>query len=102
MENKNVMAIDKIISRLSFRDMMAAKSKQKGKSKQLHGYTLGDDTMEALDLKKRYVNDEITEEIYKVWCLRWNLSHTEMFSGKEYEQWMKFGQNWEPRKISQA
>lgn len=38
MENKNVTAIDKIISRLSFRDMMAAKSKQKGKSKHPSGY----------------------------------------------------------------
>jgi len=102
MENKNVTAIDKIISRLSFRDMMAAKSKQKGKSKHPSGCSLGIDTLEALDIKHEYLKDQITEADYKAWCLRWNLSHTEMFSGEEYEQWMKFGQNWEPRKISRA
>ena len=83
---KNVKAIDKIIAELARRDWQAAVRKlttnQKRKlatgAKRLSdygGYTLSTETMEAREIKLNYLNDEIGEEEYKAWCLKWNLAH---------------------------
>ena len=37
------------------------------------GYTLSQETMEAREIKRQYLADEITEEEYKSWCLKYNL-----------------------------
>ena len=81
---KNLEAINKIIAELSHKDWKAAHDaliKKKGKYNKKTGmpnrvksYTLGVDTKEAIDIRNAYVKDEITEEEYKAWCLRWNLN----------------------------
>ena len=83
MENKNVKAIDKIISELSHRDYVAAherffkhrkKVDKKGNPVQFPGYSLAQDTMEAIETKHDYINGKITEEEYKSYCLKYNLT----------------------------
>ena len=83
-EMKNTGAIDKIIASLSLRDYKARMAKlTKAQSRAIRegrktlgefgGYTLGQDTEEALEIKSAYLNGEITESVYKAWCLRHNL-----------------------------
>ena len=80
--NKNVSAIDKIISNLSLRDYKAKwdtlTEKQKesyriGKKYGQFQYTLGRDTMTAIETKRDYLADKITEEEYKAFCLEYNI-----------------------------
>ena len=81
---KNTNAIDKIIGSLSLRDYRArmaklTKAQEKaiasGKKRlsDFGGYTLGQDTEEAIEIKASYLNGDITESVYKAWCLRFNL-----------------------------
>lgn len=72
---KNTNAIDKIISELSMKDYLQMNPIVNGKKKyKTHKpYNLSDDTMEALEVKKQYTNDIITEEEYKTYCLHYNL-----------------------------
>jgi hypothetical protein len=76
---KNTSAIDKIISELAMKDYLAYNPRLpngKPKYKRYHPYTLSAKTNEAREVRRQYVYDEITEEEYKAWCLRWNLSQT--------------------------
>lgn len=78
MENKNTNAIDKIIATLAMKDYRAynpLKANGKPKYKTHHPYTLSPETYEAMGIKLSYLRDEISEEEYKAWCLKWNLSH---------------------------
>lgn len=70
-EPKNVSAIDKIIAELAYKDYQRANPR--GKYKRYHPYTLSPETNEAREIKRAYLHDEITEEEYKTWCLRYNL-----------------------------
>ena len=72
---KNANAIDKIISDLSMKDFLRMNPIVNGKRKykKHRPYTLSDGTLEALDIKKQYQNEQITEEEYKAYCLRYNL-----------------------------
>lgn len=81
---KNTNAIDKIITELSKRDY-EAKCKKLTKSQidnirqgkktlsDYGGYSLSQETMEAIEIKRKYLADEFTEEEYKSWCLKYNL-----------------------------
>ena len=73
---KNTNSIDKIIASLSARDCEAAarklsKSQRRnilfGKSR--FSYSLGAETLEAIETKKAYLAGEIGEEEYKAFCL---------------------------------
>ena len=72
---KNINAIDKIISKLSMLDYLRMNPIVNGKKKYVNhrAYSLSSETLEALEIKKQYQNDEITEEEYKAYCLRYNL-----------------------------
>ena len=81
---KNTNAIDKIIASLSMRDYKARMAKlTKAQTRAIRegrktlsdfgGYTLGQDTEEALEIKTAYLNGDITESVDKAWCLRYNL-----------------------------
>ena len=72
---KNINAIDKIISKLSMVDYLRMNPIVNGKKKYVHHrpYSLSGETLEALEVKNQYLNDEITEEEYKAYCLRYNL-----------------------------
>lgn len=81
---KNTNAIEKIIAELSKRDYEARCKKltknqvnniRHGKKtlSDYGGYTLSQETMEAREIKRQYLADEITEEEYKSWCLKYNL-----------------------------
>ena len=76
----NTGAIDKIIARLSGRDYRAAYNRLTARQKYNHmngkyqfQYTLGADTLEAIDIKREYLRGIINEEQYKAFCLRKNL-----------------------------
>ena len=84
MQNKNVNAIDKIIAELSKRDYVARCKKltrsqieniKQGKKtlSDYGGYSLSQETMEAIDLKHDYINGNITEAEYKSYCLKYNM-----------------------------
>jgi hypothetical protein len=73
---KNTNAIDKIISELAMKDYLQANPKRadgRAKYKKYHPYSLSDETMEAREIKHKYLHDEITEEEYKTYCLHYNL-----------------------------
>ena len=81
---KNTSAIGKIIAELSKRDYEArCKKLTKNQVDNIRhgnktlsdcgGYTLSQETNEAREIKKQYLADEITEEEYKSWCLKYNL-----------------------------
>ena len=72
---KNINAIDKIISDLSMKDFLIMNPIVNGKRKykKHRQYTLSGETMEALEIKKQYQNEQITEDEYKAYCLRYNL-----------------------------
>lgn len=75
---KNTAAIDKIISELAFRDYRAYNpllASGKPKYKKHHPYTLSPETNEARGIKADYLADSITEEEYKAYCLKYNLTH---------------------------
>lgn len=79
-ENKNTNAVDKIIAELSFKDFRAANpllKNGKPKYKTHHPYSLSEETLEALETKHAYQRNEISEEEYKAFCLRYNLTHIE-------------------------
>lgn len=80
---KNTKAIEKIIAELSKRDYEARCRKltksqidniKQGKKtlSDYGGYTLNQETMEAIELKRDYLNGSITEAEYKSWCLAYN------------------------------
>lgn len=82
---RNVNIINKIIGELSMRDYEAAWNKlskrkiyaiQNGKYQ--FTYSLGNDTMEAINLKADYLSGKVTEEEYKTYCLRYNLRTAEL------------------------
>ena len=74
--DKNINAIEKIISELAMKDFLVTNPIDKdGTRRYSHHrpYSLSDDTLEALEIKKQYLNDEITEEEYKAWCLHYKV-----------------------------
>jgi hypothetical protein len=73
---KNTNAIDKIIAKEAMKDYLAMNPKLsngKSKYKTYHPYSLSDNTNEARQIKIDYLNDIITEEEYKAYCLKYNL-----------------------------
>lgn len=78
MKEKNINAIEKIISELARKDFLAMNPIDKdGRRKYAHHrpYSLSSETNEAREIKRQYLADEITEEEYKAWCLRYSLTH---------------------------
>ena len=75
---KNVNAINKIISELAMKDYLSYNPRLangKSKYKKYRPYTLSTETNEAREILHQYLHDKITEEEYKSWCLRYNLTH---------------------------
>lgn len=75
---KNTAAIDKIIAELAHRDYRAYNPvlpNGRLKYNKYHPYTLSPETNEAREVKSGYLNGRITEEQYKAYCLRYNLTH---------------------------
>lgn len=75
-DGKNYAAIEKIIARFSYKDYKAVNPllpNGKPKYKTHRPYSLSNETMEALDIKKQYLSGNITESEYKSYCLRINL-----------------------------
>ena len=75
---KNTAAIDKIIASLAMRDYRAYNPilpDGRRKHKKHHPYTLSPETNEAREVKADYLAGRITEEEYKAYCLRWNLTN---------------------------
>ena len=72
---KNINAIEKIISELSMKDYLQMNPIINGKRKykKHRSYSLSDETLEALEIKNQYLSDQINEEEYKTYCLRYNL-----------------------------
>ena len=81
---KNVNAIDKIISELSKRDYKARCKKLTKTQKEniiqgkktlsdYGGYTLSEETREAIELKHDYLEEKITETEYNSYCLKYNM-----------------------------
>ena len=70
MEKKNVNAIDKIIAELSMKCYESAKKRTAGRVK---SYTLSAECMEAIEIKRDYLDGKITEAEYKDFCLKYNL-----------------------------
>lgn len=84
MEKKNTKAIEKIIAELSHKDYEARCRKltksqidniRQGKKtlSDYGGYTLSQETMEAIETKRNYQDGNITEAEYKNYCLQYNL-----------------------------
>ena len=77
---KNVTAIEKIIAELSLRDFKAKWNSLTEKKKEYYrfhdgfNYSLGGDTMRAVDVKNDYLADKISEEEYKAFCLKYNIT----------------------------
>lgn len=82
--DKNINAIEKIITELCLRDYKASVKKLTKTQKNnirfgkktlsdYGGYTLSEETMEAMRIRNDYITDKITEEEYKRWCLEYNL-----------------------------
>ena len=73
---KNTNAIDKIIAKEAMKDYLAMNprlSNGRPKYKKHRPYSLSNDTNEARQIKIDYLNDTITEEEYKAYCLKYNL-----------------------------
>jgi hypothetical protein len=77
---KNTNAIDKIIAKLSSRDYSAqwsrlteAQKKRVKFGKLRFSYSLGPETLEAIETKRAYISGEISEEEYKSFCLKCNI-----------------------------
>ena len=75
----NTNAIDKIIAELAMKDYRRANPVKNGrpKYKRYHPYTLSPETNEARQIKEEYLKGIISEEEYKAWCLRYNLTREE-------------------------
>ena len=69
-KGKNLNAINKIIKELSFRDFVAA---TRNFHRKIESYSLSTETLEAMKVKYDYINERITEEEYKGFCLNYNL-----------------------------
>ncbi len=80
---KNTNAINKIIAELSLRDYKARCKRLTKKQidniktgrktlSDYGGYSLAQDTMDAVEIKRQYVSEEISEEEYKAYCLKYN------------------------------
>lgn len=79
--NKNTTAIDKIIAQLAYRDYRVAnplKANGRPKYKRHHPYSLGEDTNEAREIKENYLSGNISENEYKGYCLKFNLTHKDL------------------------
>ena len=75
---KNINAIEKIIKELAMKDYFTMNPVDKNgirKYKKYRPYSLSDETNEAREIRDKYLHDEISEEEYKAWCLRYNLTH---------------------------
>ena len=71
---KNINAIQKIISELALRDFNADKRTKKQKIKAGYtGYIPSDELSEAREVMYNYLSDAITEDEYKAYCLKYNL-----------------------------
>lgn len=69
-DGKNLNAINKIIKELSYRDFVAA---TRNFYRKIESYSLSMETLEAMKVKYDYINERITEEEYKGFCLNYNL-----------------------------
>ena len=67
---KNLNAINKIIKELSYRDFVAA---TRNFTRKIRSYSLSTETLEAMKVKYDYINERISEEEYKGFCLKYNL-----------------------------
>lgn len=70
MEKKNTNAIDKIIAELSMQCYLSARKRTAGRVK---SYTLSAECLEAIEVKRDYLDGKITEAEYKDYCLKYNL-----------------------------
>lgn len=73
---KNVNAIDKIIKELAYKDYLQYNPRKKDgrpRYKKYRPYSLSQETMDARQIKNDYLNDRITENDYKAYCLKYNL-----------------------------
>lgn len=77
---KNTNAIDKIIGELAKKDYLRYNPRRndgRPKYKKHHPYTLSPETEEARQIKNDYLNNLITENEYKAYCLKYNLINQE-------------------------
>lgn len=75
---KNTKAIEKIISDLAMKDYLKynpRKANGQPKYKKYRPYTLSAETNQAREILISYTKDLISEEEYKAYCLRYNLTH---------------------------
>lgn len=75
---KNTKAIEKIIAELAYKDYLQAnprKADGKPKYKKHRPYSLSDETNTARQILIDYNADRISEQEYKSFCLRYNLTH---------------------------
>lgn len=70
MSMPNTNAIDKIIGEMS---MQCYKSAQRKSNKRIKSYSLSEECLEAIQIKRDYVAGKISEEEYKAYCLEYNL-----------------------------
>lgn len=71
---KNTNAIDKIIAHYAMIDYEKCNKLKNGRYRKKHvPYSLSGNTMEARQVKIDYLNNDISEEEYKAFCLRFNL-----------------------------
>ena len=76
----NTAAIDKIIAALAYKDYLTYNPRNKAGRpvyKRYRPYTLSAATNEARAVKTDYINGLISEETYKAYCLKYNLTHME-------------------------
>jgi len=75
---KNTNAIDKIIAECAMKDYLAFNPRKKDgkpKYKKHRPYTLSSETNAARAVRADYVANRISENEYKAFCLRYNLTH---------------------------
>ena len=66
----NTNAIDKIIGEMSLKCYESAQKKSK---KRIQSYSLSEECLEAIQVKRDYAAGKISEEEYKAYCLEYNL-----------------------------
>lgn len=82
---KNTAGIEKIIANLAAKDYSASMNRltaaqrkniatQKKTLADYGGVILGEKTREAMEIRDDYLQEKITEEEFKAWCLKYNLS----------------------------
>ena len=69
--DKNINAIEKIITELYFRDYKASMKKLTKTQKNNIRLHFQKETMEAMRIRNDYIADKITEEEYKRWCMEY-------------------------------